>query len=78
MNYWIIEKDLPNPQNKQLANAYLEALKNGGSKYFTICMHKMILGLFLMNLTFDIELLVKADVRNWLKTQYHSKPSIAI
>lgn len=37
----------------------------------------MILGLFLLDRTLDIELLVEADVRNWLKTRYHSKLSIA-
>jgi len=70
MDYWVIEKELPNPKSKIIANEYLEELKYRGLAKQTINQHKRIIESFLLEHAQDIEFLEPDDIQNWLLPRY--------
>jgi site-specific recombinase XerD len=70
MDYWVIEKELPKPKSKLIANEYLKELKYRGLAKQTINQHKRIIESFLLEYAQDIEFLESDNIKNWLQVRY--------
>lgn len=71
-NYCFIEKELPNPKSKQIANVYLETLLLSGMTEQMVCKQRRVIQTFLIEQNEDIEEIEQDDLKNWLFARYGS------
>lgn len=69
-NYWVIEREFVNSQNKQIANEYLENLKQRGLNERTIINYKRTIENLLLNQSKEIADLESAEIKKWIEQQY--------
>ncbi|MGE7667166.1 site-specific tyrosine recombinase/integron integrase [Ureibacillus composti] len=68
-NYWELKRELLNPENNNLVNAYLQSMKRKNRKKQTITRHRGILHRFFLTCDESFDSISWADIQRWLTEQ---------
>lgn len=71
-DYWIIEKEIANLENKETANIYLKTIMSNKAKA-TVIKYRWVLEKFLMDCPKNLDELTPDDVKSWFDRTYGSK-----